>query len=65
VEETKFERPEWIDEVTGILETLNQGVVINDACSRIVFANEIFQRMIGRSAEELVLTFAGNILRFY
>ncbi len=54
VEETKFERPEWIDEVTGILETLNQGVVINDACSRIVFANEIFQRMIGRSAEELV-----------
>jgi len=54
VEQTKFERPEWIDEVTGILETLNQGVIINDACSRIVFANEIFQRMIGRSAQELV-----------
>src|ERR1700730_6875354 len=26
VEETKFERPEWLDEVTGILETMNQGV---------------------------------------
>jgi PAS domain S-box-containing protein len=54
VEEKKFELPEWLDEVTGILETLNQGVIINDACSRILFANEIFQRMIGRSAEELV-----------
>lgn len=54
VEDTKFERPEWIDEVTGILETMNQGVLVNDACSRIVFANEIFQRMIGRSAQELV-----------
>jgi PAS domain S-box-containing protein len=54
VEERKFELPEWLDEVTGILETLNQGVVINDACSRILFANEIFQRMIGRSTQELV-----------
>jgi PAS domain S-box-containing protein len=54
VEEAKFELPEWLDEVTGILETLNQGVIINDACSRVLFANETFQRMIGRSAEELV-----------
>jgi PAS domain S-box-containing protein len=54
VEEAKFERPVWLDEVTGILETLNQGVIINDACSRVLFANETFQRMIGRSAEELV-----------
>jgi len=54
VDETKFERPAWLDEVTGILETLNQGVVINDICSRILFANEIFQRMIGLPAEKLV-----------
>jgi PAS domain S-box-containing protein len=54
VEETKFEVPGWLEEVTGILEKLNQGVIINDACARILFANEIFQRMIGRSAEELV-----------
>jgi len=54
VDETTFEQPEWLAEVTGILETLNQGVIINDACSRIIFANEIFQRMIGRSAEELL-----------
>lgn len=54
VDESKFERPEWLEEVTGILETMNQGVIINDVCSRIMFANEIFQRMIGRSAEELL-----------
>ena len=54
MEETKFEVPGWLEEVTGILEKLNQGVIINDACARILFANEIFQRMIGRSAEELV-----------
>jgi PAS domain S-box-containing protein len=54
VEQAKFELPGWLDEVTGILETLNQGVVINDACSRVLFANEIFQRMIGRGAQELI-----------
>lgn len=52
--DTPFEQPGWLSEVTGILETLNQGVLINDACSRIIFANEIFQRMIGRTSEELV-----------
>jgi PAS domain S-box-containing protein len=54
VGDTQFEQPDWINEVTGILETLNQGVIINDACSRIVFANEIFQRMMARPAEDLV-----------
>jgi phosphoserine phosphatase RsbU/P len=54
VDETPFEQPAWLNDVTGILETLNQGVIINDACSRIIFANEIFQRMIGRPAEELL-----------
>ncbi len=54
VDEPKFERPEWLEEVTGILETLNQGVIVSDVCSRIMFANEIFQRMIGRSEEELL-----------
>jgi len=45
---------EWIDEVAGILETLNQGVIINDDCNRVVFANEIFLRMIGRPAEQIL-----------
>ncbi|MGA8223251.1 MAG: SpoIIE family protein phosphatase [Candidatus Acidiferrales bacterium] len=52
--DTPFEQPAWLSEVTGILETLNQGVIINDGCSRIIFANEIFQRMMGRTPEELL-----------
>jgi PAS domain S-box-containing protein len=54
VDETPFEQPGWLSEVTGILETLNQGVIINDACSRIIFANELFQRMMRRTPEELL-----------
>jgi PAS domain S-box-containing protein len=47
-------RPEWLDGVTGILETLNQGVVINDDCGRVVFANELFLKMNGKSGEEIL-----------
>ncbi|HXZ10763.1 MAG TPA: SpoIIE family protein phosphatase [Candidatus Sulfotelmatobacter sp.] len=47
-------RKEWIDEVAGILETLNQGVVINDDCNKIVFANQIFLRMLGRPPEQVL-----------
>ncbi|MGH9745194.1 MAG: PP2C family protein-serine/threonine phosphatase [Candidatus Acidiferrales bacterium] len=38
----------------GVLETLNQGVIINDDCSHVVFANHLFLKMIGMSAEELI-----------
>jgi PAS domain S-box-containing protein len=38
----------------GVLETINQGVIINDDCSQIVFANQLFQKMIGIPAKELV-----------
>jgi len=54
VSDPQFELPEWLGEVTGILETLNQGVIINDICSRILFANEIFQKMIGIPADRLI-----------
>jgi PAS domain S-box-containing protein len=47
-------RPEWLDGVQGILETLNQGVIINDSCNRVVFANDLFLKMIGLRAEELL-----------
>jgi len=41
---------DWLDGVSGILETLNQGVIIGDDCRRIIFANELFLQMIGRAA---------------
>ena len=40
--------------MAGVLETLNQGVIISDECPRIVYANAVFQEMTGRSSEELV-----------
>jgi PAS domain S-box-containing protein len=45
---------EWLDGVVGILETLNQGVIINDDCGEILFANRHYLQMIGRSADEVI-----------
>jgi PAS domain S-box-containing protein len=44
----------WLDEMKCVLETLNQGVIINDHRNRVVFANRLFLKMIGMTSEELV-----------
>ena len=44
----------WIDEMKCVLETLNQGVIINDDRNRIVFANRLFLKMMGLPPEELL-----------
>lgn len=49
-----FERPEWVEQMQDVLETLNEGVMIADDCHRIVFVNSGFMRMTGMTAEELV-----------
>jgi PAS domain S-box-containing protein len=46
--------PEWVDGVAGILEALNQGVIIVDDCAEIAFANSHFSNMVGISSEDLV-----------
>ena len=51
----------WLDQTRSVLETLNQGVILNDASKRIVFANTTFlgmirmdgERLLGRSVTEL------------
>ena len=45
---------DWLDQVTRVLETLNQGVIINDENARIVFANALFLEMLGRPAQEVI-----------
>jgi sigma-B regulation protein RsbU (phosphoserine phosphatase) len=45
---------EWLDGVVGILETLNQGVIINDDCGEIMFANSHYLQMIGLPADEVI-----------
>lgn len=54
MDQTPFEQPDWLNEIAGILEKLNQGVIIDDARGRIMFANEIFLRMLGRPANEIM-----------
>ena len=44
----------WLDQVGSVLETLNQGVIINDDRNRIVFANSMFLEMIKMGAEDLL-----------
>jgi PAS domain S-box-containing protein len=45
---------QWLDQITGVLETLNQGVIINDEQRRVVFANSLFLEMIKLKAEQLL-----------
>jgi PAS domain S-box-containing protein len=50
----EFEVPEWLEQVEGLLESLNEGVIITDDCHRMLFVNSCFEEMIGRPAAELV-----------
>jgi sigma-B regulation protein RsbU (phosphoserine phosphatase) len=43
-----------LDGVVGILETLNQGVIINDDCGEIMFANSHYLQMMGLPAGEVI-----------
>ena len=45
---------QWVEQVSGVLETLNQGAIINDQHRRVVFANSMFLEMIGLRAEQLL-----------
>jgi len=47
-------RPDWLESIEGLLESLNEGVIITDDCHRLVFVNSCFEEMIGRPAAEMV-----------
>jgi nitrogen fixation/metabolism regulation signal transduction histidine kinase len=44
----------WLEQVGNVLETLNQGVIINNERKQIVFANAKFLEMIKMSAGDLL-----------
>jgi len=50
----KIEKPSWLEQMEGILETLNEGVMISDDCQRVLFVNECFEKMIGLPRAEIV-----------
>jgi phosphoserine phosphatase RsbU/P len=53
-EAVENERLEWLAQVEGVLDTLNQGVIVTDDCQKIVYANELFLEMVGRSRDEMI-----------
>ncbi|MGD0964960.1 MAG: SpoIIE family protein phosphatase [Candidatus Acidiferrales bacterium] len=50
----EFEVPEWLEQIEGLLESLNEGVIITDDCHRILFVNSCFEEIIGQPAVELI-----------
>lgn len=44
----------WLDQVGSVLETLNQGVIINNDRKQIVFVNSKFLEVIKMSADDLL-----------
>jgi PAS domain S-box-containing protein len=50
----EVEQPDWLLQIEGILESLNEGVLITDECQSIVFANSNLEEMTGMSRAELV-----------
>jgi phosphoserine phosphatase RsbU/P len=57
-----LEKPEWLLQTEGMLETLNQGVMIVDDCHRVNFVNGYFAEISGVPAEEMI----GNMaLQYY
>ncbi|NDQ56924.1 MAG: SpoIIE family protein phosphatase [Acidipila sp.] len=50
----KIEKPGWLEQMEGILETLNEGVLITDDCQKILFANECMEELTGLQRSELL-----------
>jgi PAS domain S-box-containing protein len=42
-----IEKPDWLEQMEEILETLNEGVLVADDCQRIMFVNSAFVEMTG------------------
>src|SRR5579864_8350793 len=47
-------KPEWLEQMETILETLNEGVLISDDCDHVVFVNSVFEEMTGISRADIL-----------
>ncbi|MGA7625346.1 MAG: SpoIIE family protein phosphatase [Candidatus Acidiferrales bacterium] len=50
----EVEQPDWLAQIEGILESLNEGVLISDDCQNIIFANNNLEEMTGMSRDEII-----------
>lgn len=55
-----MDKPEWLTGMEGVLEVLNEGVVITNETHRILFANERFVEMIGVARTNLIGSYASQ-----
>ncbi len=58
----ELEKPDWLAQTEGILETLNEGVMIVDDCSNVIFANSSLAKMTDFPPEQLV---GFDLFKFY
>src|SRR5271167_4211914 len=49
-----IEKPEWLLQTEGILDTLNHGVMVVDDCHRVHFINEYLEEIFGVPASEMI-----------
>ena len=49
-----IQRPEWLEQAEGVLETLNEGVIVSDDGARILSVNSRFEGMIGIPRAEII-----------
>lgn len=50
----KIEKPAWLQQMEGILEALNEGVIITDDCQQVLFVNECMEELTGLPRSALV-----------
>jgi sigma-B regulation protein RsbU (phosphoserine phosphatase) len=56
-----FAKPEWLEQMEVILETLNEGVLISDDCDHVLFVNSVFEEMTGISRADILGRDAGEL----
>jgi len=47
-------KPDWLAQMEGILEVLNEGVLVVDDCPLFIYANQRMLDMVGLPAEEVI-----------
>jgi PAS domain S-box-containing protein len=50
----EVEQPDWLQQIEGVLESLNEGVLISDDCQNIIFVNSNLEQMTGLPSDEIV-----------
>jgi phosphoserine phosphatase RsbU/P len=47
-------KPEWLEQMESVLETLNEGILISDDCDHVLFVNSVFEEMTGIARADIL-----------